>query len=187
MEPNEEAVVDAQSNEGEGKEEVVTVKKTDYDTLNQTLGSLKRELKDLKKAKEEPEPKETPQKTEPDNRLFERVEKMALRQAGINHQEDIDLMRSLAKKWNMDIEEVVVDEDALIKLERQRTTRANVEATSDVKGSATTSGAKDSVAYWQALGRPPTAADIPNNKARRKINVELFKANKQEGIKFYNE
>ena len=35
----------------EANEEVVTLKKADYELLNQTLGSLKRENKDLKKFK----------------------------------------------------------------------------------------------------------------------------------------
>jgi len=184
---NEEVVVETQNNEAEGGElenNFVKVSKEEYDKLNQTLGSLKRELKDLKKPKET---EETAKTNQPDNVLFERVEKMALRQAGITHQEDIDLMRSLAKKWNVDIEEVVVDEDALAKLERQRTNRSNIEATSGVKGSSGTSSAKNTVEYWKAKGVPPTATDIPDNKLRRKINVELFKANKTGGIKFYNE
>lgn len=186
MDKNEEVVVDTENNEAEGQnqENIVTLKRDEYERLNQTLGSLKRELKDLKKPKE---PEETAKTNQPDNSLFERVEKMALRQAGITHQEDIDLMRSLAKKWNMDIEEVVVDEDALVKLERQRTSRANVEATSGVKGSSSTSAAKETVEYWRAKGVPPTANDIPNAKIRRKINVELFKSSKGGGIKFYNE
>jgi len=50
-EENQEVTLDL-NEEGEGNEpEVVKVPKADYDKLNQTLGSLKRELKDLKKPK----------------------------------------------------------------------------------------------------------------------------------------
>ena len=46
-EQNQEVVVDTTTNEGEGNEpETISIPKADYDKLNQTLGSMKRELKD---------------------------------------------------------------------------------------------------------------------------------------------
>lgn len=184
MDTNEEVVVDTTNDEAEGDTNVVTLKKDEYEKLNQTLGSLKRELKDLKKPKET---EETAKTNQPDNSLLERVERMALRTAGITHPEDVELAKKTAKKWGMDIEEVLTDEDFKSKLERQQAGRANVEATSGVKGTVGSSQAKETLEYWQKKGVPPTAADIPDAKVRRKINVALFKAGSKEKMKFYNE
>ena len=86
----------------------------------------------------------------------------------------------------MDIDEVLADEDFKVKLEKQQTGRANVEATSNIRGGTGSPQAKSSPEYWIAKGVPPTANDIPDSKARRKINVAFFKSGKQEGTKFYN-
>lgn len=174
------------NNETEGGDvaETISIPKTDYEKMNQTLGSLKRELKDLKKPKEET--KETV--NQPDNSLLEKVERMALRSAGITHTEDIELAKKTAKKWGMDIDEVLLDEDFKAKLERQQSGRANVEATSNIRGNgAGSSQAKNTFEYWQAKGVPPTATDIPDAKVRRKINVAFFKAGKKDSTKFYND
>lgn len=190
--PNEteETIVDSQENNegGEGNEtevETVAVPKQDYDKLNQTLGSLKRELKDLKKSKEEP--KETSKTNQPDeNKLLERLEKVSLRQAGIEHSDDIELARNTAKKWNMDLEEVLGDEDFKAKLEKQQTTRANKEATSGIKGGAGQSQAKNTPEYWKAKGVPPTPADVPDRKTRAKIVRAMIEGSKSSKV-FYND
>lgn len=185
---NEEVVADTITGEAEGGDttETISIPKTDYEKMNQTLGSLKRELKDLKKPKEESQ--ETAKTNQPDNSLLEKVERMAMRSAGLTHTDDMELAKKTAKKWGMDIDEVLLDEDFKVKLERQQTSRANVEATSGVRGSgAGSSQAKNTLEYWQAKGTPPTATDIPDAKIRRKINVAFFKAGKKESIKFYND
>jgi hypothetical protein len=190
-EQNQEVYVDTQNNEGEGNEssqaEVVTISKTDYDKLNQTLGSYKRELKDLKKPKEEP--KETPTTNQQsDNALLMKLEKMALRQAGVTHPEDIELAQKTAKKWNVDIDDVLSDEDFKTRLGRQQSERSNVEATSGVKGgSGGGSQAKNTLEYWQAKGNPPTPADVPDRKIRQKIVRQMMQSAKSGGGNpFYN-
>lgn len=168
------------------EEESITVPKKDYDVLNQTLGSLKRELKDLKQAKEDS--KETSQKTKPDEALLQRIESIALRQAGITHQDDIDLARRTAKKWGMNIEEVLTDDDFKAKLERQQSSRANAEATStsNVRGVAASTTQKDKPEYWLAKGRPPTRDEVPDRKTRATI-AKAFIDKAKTGKTFYNE
>ena len=187
MESNENTEnVDSTNSEAEGGDgtDTIAIPKSDYEKLNQTLGSLKRELKDLKKPKEETKETATNQ---PDNSLLEKVERMAMRSAGITHTDDMELAKKTAKKWGMDVDEVLMDEDFKVKLERQQSGRANVEATSNVRGSgAGSSQAKNTPEYWLAKGTPPTATDIPDVKIRRKINVAFFKASDKDGVKFYN-
>lgn len=186
MEQNEEVVVDTENNEAEGEQsDTISLSKTEYDKLNQTLGSLKRELKDLKKPKETQETAKTNQPD--DNRLLEKLERMSLRQAGITHQDDIELAKNTAKKWGVDIDEVLADDDFKVKLERQQNSRANVEATSNVRGSGSTSQAKFTPEYWIAKGQPPTATDISDRKARAKIIRAMMQNADTAGKKFYNE
>lgn len=175
--------------EGESKNDVVSIPKSDYDKLNQTLGSLKKELKDLKKSSNQDSSKETSiTNTKPDetNKLVEKLERMSLRQAGITHQDDVDLAKLTAKKWNVDLDEVLVDEDFKLKLIKQQTARENVLATSNIRGSAGTSQAKNTPEYWIAKGTPPSATDVPDRKTRVKI-AKAMMSNAKSSKTFYND
>jgi hypothetical protein len=187
IDTNQEDVIVPQNNEGEGENnegDTVSIPKADYEKLNQTLGSLKREIKDLKKPKEEPV---TPDKTKPDdNRLLDRVEKMALRQANISHPDDIELAKTTAKKWGVDLEDILLDEDFKVKLEKQQTSRDNLAATSKVRGGAGQTQAKNTPEYWIAKGTPPSATDVPDRKTRAKI-ARAMMSNAKSNKTFYND
>lgn len=170
----------------EGTAETVSIAKADYEALNQTLGSLKRELKDLKKSKETTEaPSIKNESTSEGTALLEKVEKLALRSAGISHPDDIDLARKTAKKWNMDIDDVLADDDFKVKLERQQTDRSNTEATSGVKGDGATSSAKNTAEYWMAKGTPPSPEQVSDRKTRAKIINAMRNSGGGKG-NFYN-
>lgn len=179
---------ETKTGEGEGEQEadVVKISKTDFDKLNQTLGSLKRELKDLKKSPKE-ELKETPKSNQTDeSNVLQKLERLAFRQAGISHLEDIELAQKTAKKWGVDIDEVLADEDFKVKLERQQTGRSNIEATSNIKGGAGKTQAKNTPEYWVAKGVPPSPADVPDRKLRAKI-ARAMMASTQSSKTFYND
>lgn len=174
-------------NEGGGEETVVdtiSVAKADYEKMNQTLGSLKRELKDLRKSKEETkETKDTTSKPD-DNGL---LQKAFLRSAQITDSEEVELALSTAKKWGVTVDQLVDDEDFKSKLDKHRTAKANIAATSNIRGSAGTSQAKLTPAFWEAKGTRPTAADIPNRTERVKVIRAMMGTAKNGGGKFYNE
>lgn len=172
------------TNEGGGEATVdtIAIPKSEYEKMNQTLGSLKRELKDLKKPKEESS-KETESKPNESNGL---LEKAFLRSAQITHPEDVELALATAKKWGVTVDALVDDPDFQLKLEKSRTTRSNVTATSNIRGGSSQSNAKNTPAYWQALGKPPTAADVPDRKVRANIARDMMKSGKN-GKKFYND
>ena len=181
---------------GEGETQVeskIELSKKEYDeliSLKATTGSLKRDLKDAQKAVEEAtKTKDTPSnQTKPDDALLQKMERFSLRQAGVDHQDDIDLAKATAKKWNVDIEEVLADEDFKSKLERQRTVRSNADATSNVRGGGATSNqAKNSPEYWLAKGAPPSAAEVPDRKVRAKIAREFMAKAGTSGKTFYND
>ena len=185
---NREASVETPTDTGEGEAtaETISLSKVEYEKMNQTLGSLKRELKDLKKPKDEPKDTSTPNQTD-DSALLQKLERMSLRQAGLTHPDDVELARATAKKWNVDIDEVLEDEDFKVKLERQQTTRDNAVATSNIKGGAGTSQAKFSPEYWLAKGVPPSASDVPDRKTRAKIVRSFIAKAGTNGKTFYND
>ena len=185
-----ETDVVTENNEGEGAD-VITLPKSEWEKHNQTLGALKREIKDLKKAKEET-PKETPTNQKPDDALLqkqaERLEKLAFKQHEISHEDDIELARKTAKKWGMDVEDVLGDEDFKVKLEKQQTSRSNVLAASGKGGANHGTNVKNSPEYWLAQGRPPTPEEVPDLAARSEILGALMEASKRgDGSKFFQD
>lgn len=180
IEENQAAVAADATNGEENQEETVSLKKSDYESLNQTLGSLKRELKDLKKA-----PKETSTKEDaPEGNTL--LEKAFLRSAGITDKEEVELALTTAKKWGVSIDDLVDDEDFKGKLEKHRTTKSNALATSNIRGDKSGGNAKDTPAYWIAKGTAPTADQVPDRKARAAIARAMI-ANTKSGKKFYND
>ena len=160
-------------------------------------GIAKRRATQLAKAKErlaavpakvEPQDKKVENKTKSDEMLLEKLERLSLRSAGLTHHDDIELAKNTAKKWGVDVDEVLLDEDFKVKLERQQTNRANIEATSGVKGGGGEgSNAKNSPEYWVAKGVPPTREQVPDRKVRANIVRTMMANSKTSGKKFYND
>lgn len=181
-------VIDTTNDTGEGESEnesdFVKVSKEEYEKLNQTLGSLKRENKDLKKPKDTTQDTSKSNQNEPkDNSL---LQKSYLRSAGIIDSEEVQLALDTAKKWGVEVDSLVDDEDWKLKLEKVRTSKANVAATTKVRGGNGNAGAKASADTYIQRGTPPTAAEVPNRKERVAI-VKKMIADSKDGSKFYNE
>lgn len=176
-----EIAVEGKESEGES----VSIPRKDLDNLNQTIGSLKREVKDLRKPKTETE---TTQKNQTeDNAFLQKLERISLRQANITHQDDVDLAKNTAKKWGVDLDEVLSDEDFLVKLEKQQTKRSNEVAISNVRGGQGTSQAKNTPEYWIAKGVPPSREEVPDRKTRTAIARAFMAHEGNNGKKFYND
>lgn len=185
-ETNEGAVVTPEVNEGDSKPDTISISKSEFEKMNQTLGSLKRELKDYKKASESVQ--ETPQKTESTDTsaLLKKMENLALRAANVTHQDDVELARKIAKDTGKDIEDVLESGYFKYEVEALRTQRANADAVSNIKGDKGGVSSKTDPAYWLAKGQPPSPADVPDRKARAQI-ARAFMAGNGSGKKFYND
>lgn len=173
--------------EGKAQGDKFEISKGEYDELindRASLGSLKREMKDLKKSFESrEEPKETP-KNQTDNAL---MQKTFLRAAGITDGEEVELAISTAKKWGVEVDALVDDEDFKLKLEKIRTSKSNEQATSGIKGSAGSSEAKNDPSYWMGLGRPPSRDEVPDRKTRATIARAMMAKEKGGSGTFYND
>lgn len=152
--------------------------------LRKRDGSIKRLKTKLEKSKETPEDKTEEKKSEnSDNSL---LEKAFLRSASITDKEEVELALKTAKKWDMSIDELVDDDDFKVKLEKHRTNKSNLNATTNVKGDKSGSSAKNTPEYWTAKGTPPTAEQVPDRKERAKI-VRAMMKDAKTGKQFYNE
>jgi hypothetical protein len=175
----EETTEESSSNTSEQSDDLRSL----IEEQNKQIGILKRELKRSTKETKS----ETPKKTqEPNSELQTRLDNLALKTAGISHEDDVTLARETAKKWGLDIEALVEDEDFKSKLERQQDSRANAEATSNVKGNKTKGSPKSSPEYWIAKGTPPTREEVPDRKTRAQIAKAMMSAQKS-GKKFYSD
>lgn len=189
-ETNQDVVVDV-DNDGGGNEadaQDIKLSKEEYGKLKayeSTVGSLKRELKDLKKAMESKGNEEAPKSQKEE---FGLTEKAFLRSAGITDADEVELAKGLSKKWGMDIDALVDDEDFKAKLEKVRNTKANAKATNVEGGNGSSGGAKNSIDYWSQKGDLPSSKDVPDRATRAKIHREMAQRSRGGGGgKFYNE
>jgi hypothetical protein len=188
-EQNQEVVDTPEVVEGEGDEvQAVDVEKfkelqENFEKLNETVGSLKRENKDLKKAKEEPKG-ETPK--EPQSEEFGLLHRTFLASNGVTEEDEIELAREVQKETGMDWAKLGNDEYFKFKLEQFRKTKVNTKATGGVKGGKVSSDAKQTVDYWLQKGEPPTRDDVPDRKKRAEI-ARAFVGKAKGGKTFYSD
>ncbi len=181
----ENVTVDTKNSGGEGETvESISIPKTEYDTLNQTLGSLKKEIKDLKKAPKD-ELKET-HKNSKESEEFGLLHKTYLRAAGVITEDEVELARKIQKETGMDWDKVPDSKYFKLELEELRTSKANATATSNIRGGQGKSDAKNTPEYWIAKGTPPSATDVPDRKVRTKIALAMMN-NAKSSKKFYND
>ena len=179
-----------------GEGDTISVSKSDYEKMNQTLGSLKREIKDLKKVKEEAkeETKETPQKTHSDGKLIERLDKMALQVAGIKESDEVELFNKWKDETGREADSIVGNDIFKKEIENMRTAKANQAATSDIKGGGDKSGVKDNPDYWiaKATKGKDGKLEFPEETPKHLYSKILDKLSENEPnssgkLKFYNE
>lgn len=191
-ENNQNGVINDKDNGGGNGQtaEEIRMAKAEYEELvgyKSTVGSLKRELKDLKKALDE----RGEGKTEtPKNQTeeFGLLQKSYLRSAGIVEADEVELAKEFRKKWNMDYDVLVDDEDFKGKLEKLRTTKSNAKATNVEGGNGSSNGAKNSVDYWEQKGELPSQKDVSDRKTRAQIARTMAERSRGGGSgKFYNE
>lgn len=163
--------------------------KSELQKRDETIGSLKREMKDLKKSLEKP--KETSQKTEQSSDKLEHLEKqlqkLTLAQQGINSDKEIELAERLKEETGMDWDKLVTSKYFKSELEELRAEEANAKATSGVKGDGSKGDAKQTVDYWVAKGTPPSREQVPDRKMRAQIARAFLKNASTGGKTFYND
>ena len=172
---NEEEFIDdvGQLNEEANMEidESVSISKEEYQKLNQTLGSLKRELKDLKKPNEEV--------SERSNKSggLDYGEKAFLVANGIKGDEN-KLVEDAMKKTGGTLEEVLSNPYFQAQLKETRDLAVTTDAIP--KGRSGNNVPTDSVEYW--MTKP--IEEVPQNMRAKVVNAKLA-SDKSKGM-FYN-
>lgn len=190
IETNQESGNETETVAEEEASNAITIPKEDYDRLNQTLGSLKREIKDLKGLKAE---EKSSSKSEPklDEKLMERLDKLALRAAGITEADEVELFNKWKGDTNRDSENIIENSTFRKELDELRTSRKNIQATSDIKGETGQSSAKEDPNYWVARATKDEKGKLlfPEEMPREMYSkvLELVVPSKKETkMKFYN-
>jgi hypothetical protein len=176
-------------NESENDSDSSAGDSKDYARLyeNQKIRAERAEarLKELRRSATKDTDAKAPTK-EPKTEELDLGTKAYLRSAGITDAEEVELALTVSRKWDMSVDRLVDDEDFQAKLEKHRTQKANLAATSNVKGGGNASDAKSTAEYWIAKGLPPTRDQVPDRKTRAKIARALVGAEKSTA-KFYND
>ena len=180
-------------------EELDSLKESITNNEAKAVEDLKREREDFVKTKELAEnykiraekAEKKGEKTKPDEELLKRLDKLALKTAGISEADEVELY----EKWKTDTgrDSDAITENSIFKkeIEDLRTARKNLAATSDIKGETGISEAKANPDYWTSRmtkdgeGNPLFPDDMP----REMFTKVLDKLNpKTQGTKlrFYN-
>lgn len=174
-------VVNNDTTEGEVAE--VKLSKAEYEELvgyKATVGSLKRDMKDLKKSLES-----KPETPEVKAEEFGLLQKTFLVSSGIKDPDEIELAKEIQKRTGIEWDKLVEDDYFQLRLTKLRNTKENANATDVTGGSG--GGVTKSAEFFIAKGVPPTAKDIPDRKARVAIINQMMSAEKNGGGTFYNE
>lgn len=157
----------------EGTEETVSIPKKEYDTLRQTLGSLKSQLKDLRKstaAKQETE--ETSKKTE--NLQVDYGLLALLKVNGIEHEDDVALFNRVRSETGKKPEELLKSKYFMAELKEQQEIRATKEAQPKDNGRGGSSGGSEALVWFEKVNQgKATMSDVPKDLLPEVINLRV--------------
>lgn len=160
------------------------------------LGKVKVKLGEYETKLKELTPKPKPQdKKEPDDKLLERFDKMALKISGITEADEIELFNKWKDQTGREADDIVGNEVFTKELENLRTAKANLKATSDIRGEGDRSGgAKNTPEYWIAKatkgkdGNLEFPEETPKELFGKIVNkISENEPSQSQKLKFYNE
>ena len=202
MATNEIDIKDEDLHESDFTPEELESEDIDWKAKAQELkGIAKRRATQLKKAKEalaNPPKPELPVKkddSKPDDKLLERLDKMALQVAGINEADEVELFNNWKEQTGREADQIVGNSIFKKEIEDLRTAKANLRATSDIKGESNGSGgAKNTPEYWIAKatkgkdGQLEFPEETPKELFEKIVDkISENEPNQSKKLKFYNE
>jgi len=152
---NEEAELEL-----EVEEERITISKSEWDKSQQTLGSLKREVKTLKKSNE---PKESSQSEQLNDTQLNYLDVK-----GISEAEDLKIIETFVQKTGKNVREALKDDYVTAKLASNKTAREVQEAmpSGSKRGGNQSGDLSSAIAKYEATGQLPsdfkTRSDVIN-------------------------
>ena len=127
--------------------------------------------------------------------LLERLDKMALKVSGIKEADEVELFNKWKEATGREADDIVGNEIFTKELDSLRTAKANLAATSDIKGdSGKSDGAKSNADYWIAKATKGDDGKLrfPDETPKELYSKILDKMaagepNSSGNLKFYNE
>ena len=202
MATNEIDIKDEDLKEDDFTPEELDAEDVDWKAKAQELkGIAKRRATQLRKAKEalaNPPKPELPVKkdnSKSDDKLLERLDKMALKVSGITEADEVELFNNWKEQTAREADDIVGNTIFKKELEDLRTAKANLRATSDIKGEGDRSGgAKNNPEYWIAKatkgkdGQLEFPEETPKELFEKIVNkISENEPNQSKKLKFYNE
>jgi len=134
------------------EEEKITMSKSEWEKFQQTQGSLKRQVKELRKSSEPNEPKETSSNELNDTQLN------YLDVKGIYEPEDLKIVETFVQKTGKNVREALKDDYVTAKLSSNKTAREVQEAmpSGSKRGGNQSGDLASAVAKYEATGVLPT-------------------------------
>ena len=129
-----------------------------------------------------------------DDKLLERLDKMALQVAGITEADEVEHLNKWKDQTGREADDIVGNSIFKKEIEEIRTAKANLKATSEIKGERGESGVRDTPEYWIAKatkgadGKPLFPEETPPEmfaKIVEKLGEKEPGASKGK-LKFYN-
>ena len=195
-EQKEEAVETEVAEENAVETADSTVKITDEEKLARLEGGAKRLRKKLGLDGPTKEEVRKVENKKSDDKLLERLDKMALQVAGITEADEVELFNNWKEQTGREADQIVGNSIFKKEIEDLRTAKGNLKATSDITGESgdKTGGAKSTPEYWIAKatkgkdGNLEFPEETPKElfeKIVEKISENEPKQSKK--LKFYNE
>jgi len=147
----EDVIIDTENDEMEleVEEEKITLSKSEWEKSQQTLGSLKREIKTLKKSNE---PKETSQSEQLNDTQLNYLDVK-----GISETEDLKIIETFVQKTGKNVREALKDDYVTAKLASNKTAREVQEAmpSGSKRGGNQSGDLASAIAKYEATGVLP--------------------------------
>ena len=144
----------------------------------------------IKTVEKKPEAKSS---VKSDEELLKRLDKLALKTSGINEADEVELFEKWKTDTGRDADSIVDNNIFKKELEDLRTAKANLKATSNIKGESGASGAKNEPDYWiaKATKGPDGKLLFPEEMPKEVYTKVLAKlaassGENSEELRFYN-
>ena len=152
------------------------------------------DLKELKVKTDDFDKKSKGKSEKSDDKLLERLDKMALQVAGITEADEVELFTKWKTDTGREADDIVGNSTFKKELEDLKTAKANLAATSEIKGEKGESGVRNTPEYWIAKatkgadGKPVFPEEMPKelySKVVEKLGENEPGASKGK-LSFYN-
>jgi hypothetical protein len=176
-ETTEGEVIDTTNDTGEGSYEseieTISIPKSEWEKTNQTLGSLKREIKDLKKPKDES--RETPKSNQQTTGQLDETALDYLDLKGVSDPDEISIIEKVIAKTGQTVREALKDDYVQSKLDSIRQEKAVKNATP----SSTKRGGNQQGDIASALAKFEQTGELPDDFTLRTavVNAKVESSN----------